>query len=280
MIIIADSGSSKTDWRFVAKNGQIEQAKTMGINPYIINSKEIVLLLKILKAPFNEAIEAIYYYGAGCDSEQNIASVESALQTVFSTKNITINNDLLAAARACCADDPGLVGILGTGANGCVYDGTTITQKMTCLGYALGDEGSGAYIGKIMLKAYLENELPNTLRQAFKLAFPDVSKSSALHAINHEKNANRYLAGFFRFAATHQADPFISKLIKSAFDQYVDKSFEKFDNYDGLTANFVGGVAFYASNILQQVLKARNFTVGRILESPIAGLTLYHQKQL
>lgn len=281
MQIIADAGASKTDWRWITKDGEVGQAKTKGINAYHITEDELLTLLHAeLAIPLTEADIQVHFYGAGCGSNANKEKVKKALSIFFKTDNIEVQHDLLAAARATCLDQPGIVCILGTGANACVFDGKQITEEMVSLGYVLGDEGSGSDIGKKLIKAYLENELPENLQHKFANNFPDANKDTVNHHIYQQPDAKRYLAGFFRFAVENIQDKYIQQLLIQCFQEFLNKSVLKFSYQQNQTIHFVGGVAVNSINLLRTLLQKNNLIPGKFLESPIAGLTLYHEKKL
>lgn len=280
MQLIADSGSSKTDWRFINEDNSIEQLRTSGINPYLISEKE---LFDSLKADFKDKVipnvKQVYFYGAGCGQPKNKGKIKSVLTDYFKCDRIFVEDDMLAAARASCGKEEGIVCILGTGANACHYNGENITTRMISLGYALGDEGSGNYIGKLTLKAFLENELPANLTEKFIIEFPEINLEYTLEQIYQKPYPNRFFAQFFQFALLHQKEKFFFELISNAFQLFLKKSVLKFNQYQNLPIHFVGGVAFNANSIMRMVLTKNNLTAGNFMESPIAGLTLYHKNQ-
>ena len=160
MILIADSGSTKTDWRLVVEGGEINSFETIGFNPYFITSESI--LTELIKSDLNEIKESVtevYFYAAGCSSQKNRTVIQEPLNTFFCNSKVEVQHDMLAAARATCGKEKGIVGILGTGSNSCLYDGEKITENIRALGFILGDYGSGADIGKNFIKAFLANEV-------------------------------------------------------------------------------------------------------------------------
>ena len=280
MQLIADSGSSKTDWRFIKQDNSIEQLKTSGINPYLISEKELFDTLKDdFKNESLQGIKEINFYGAGCGQLKNKEKIKSVFKDFFKCDQIFVEDDMLAAARASCGNDEGIVCILGTGANACHYDGENITERMISLGYALGDEGSGNYIGKLTLKAFLENDMPTNLTEKFITTFPEINLENALEQIYQKPYPNRFFATFFQFALMHQKEKFFFELISKAFQLFLEKSVLKFKQHQNLPIHFVGGVAFHANSIMRMVLTKNNLTAGNFMESPIAGLTLYHKNQ-
>ena len=175
MILIADSGGSKTDWRLVLQDGKIEQASSPGFNPYyqpIEDLKKIVQEILLPKIPKNEKVKEIYFYGAGVSSEKNQLSIKTAFLEFFPQSQIEIGWDLLAAARALCGNEPGIACIMGTGSNSCLYDGKNIIDNVANLGWILADEGSGANIGRKFLVDYLRKKLPDNLAKQFHARFP------------------------------------------------------------------------------------------------------------
>ncbi|WP_375580109.1 BadF/BadG/BcrA/BcrD ATPase family protein [Marivirga tractuosa] len=280
MQLIADSGSSKTDWRFLKDDNTIEQLKTSGINPYLISEKE---LFESLKADFKniliQNVKEINFYGAGCNQLKNKEKIKSVFSLFFNCEQIYVEDDMLSATRASCGNEEGIVCILGTGANACHYDGGVISERMVSLGYALGDEGSGNYIGKLTLKAFLENEMPNKLAEKFSNQFPEINLETALEQIYQKPYPNRFFAQFFQFALLNQKEKFFFELISDSFQLFLEKSVLKFKEHQNLPIHFVGGVAFNANSIMRMVLTKNNLTAGNFMESPIAGLTLYHKNQ-
>ena len=172
MILIADSGASKTDWRILDGKGNIEQAQTIGFNPYYQPIEQFDQEVREVLVPqVKQPIEKIFYYGTGCSSDKNRKLIRNVLEVFYPEAHIEIWHDLLAAARALCGQEEGIACILGTGANSCYYDGSKIADNVTSLGYVLGDEGSGAYLGKKIVADYLRKDLPEKLWDQFKNVF-------------------------------------------------------------------------------------------------------------
>ena len=277
MQLIADSGSTKTDWRLIDVEGEISQAKTVGFNPYHQSSKDIAQKLQQELLPqLSDEITSIYFYGAGCSTESSCQTVKTALQQVFSAAQIEVHNDLLAAARALCGHQPGIACIIGTGANSCQYDGQKITDNVPPLGYIMGDEGSATWLGKQLLNSYFKRWMPEDLQISFNKRFsPTVS--DVLENVYRQPQANRYLAQFSRFTFHQLKHPWVAKLVYDGFNAFFEKNIVQYADYQQKPIHFTGGVAFYYSNLLRQVANDRGVRVQNILESPIAGLTLFHQ---
>lgn len=279
MILIADSGSTKTDWRMIASTGEISQARTVGFNPYFQDTDSIATeLAKSLKPAVNEAITEVYYYGTGCGTESSCAIVRQAIQQVFSeATTVSVASDLLGAARALCGHEVGIACILGTGSNSCYYDGGQISYQIPNLGFWLGDEGSGGNLGKILVTNYLLKDLAPDLEAKFEKRFPNTTRDLVLENAYKKPFPNRYFASFSKFLFDNRSHPQAYRLVYDSFDLFFQKYICKYPDYKQLKIHFTGSVAFYYSDILRQVANDKGVTVKNIMETPIAGLTLYHQ---
>lgn len=280
MLIIAESGGSKTDWRFLYDNGSIIQHSSAGMNPTYTSNKEMLeLLISQLDISLDEPIKSIHFYGAGCTCSASVLSVQQVLNQFFGPcKDTFVYPDLLAAARSCSGTDKGIICILGTGSNACLYDGKSITKQMSNLGYLLGDEGSGAFIGKHLLKDFFEGNSPEALNNSFELSFPDLNRDNFIENVYKKPWPNKFLASFFPFVLENIHIPYCQELIIRAFNNFLERVKNVFPEHLELPIHFVGGVAFHSNAILRRVLQQNNLNVGLIVESPIAGLTLYHKK--
>lgn len=286
MKLIADSGSTKTDWRLIDDNNQIHQYSTQGINPYFQTPEEIneILISELLSTIISEHdlgddVEVafdVWFYGAGCELEEKKAIIREAISEAFPASVIEVESDMLGAARALCGTNPGIVAILGTGSNTCYYDGKKIAESVDSLGYILGDEGSGAHIGKTFIQAYLNKELPQQLSKRFyertNLGLPEI-----LNAVYKKPLPNRFLASFSKFIYQNVKEQFIVDIVANCFEQFFDKHVCKYEQHKNIPLSCVGSVAFYYSNILRAVANKKGVNIEIITETPIAGLTLYHQ---
>lgn len=280
MILIAESGSSKTDWRIITKNGVL-QAKTIGLNPYYQTSNSIIEELEknlLPTLPKDEGVSEVYYYGTGVTNEEKADIIRLAIKTLFPAVEITeIYSDMLAAARALCGREAGIACILGTGSNSCFYDGNTITFQVPPLGFWLGDEGSGAYLGKQLVLSYLHKEMPQDIREKFEKRFGAKDRLEILENAYQKPFPNRYFASFSKFIFDNRNHPFTFDLARNAFSLFFEKYLSKYPNMQEYPVHFTGSVAFYYSDILRRVANEKGFSIGRIMESPIAGLTLFHK---
>jgi glucosamine kinase len=280
MILIADSGSTKTAWRLVDNNKQIFQYSTQGFNPFFQNTAQIsteleTVLLPELRKNTTDDPDQIFFYGAGCSSEDRCAVVRDSIRSQFPRSEIFVDHDLLGAARATCGRNEGISAILGTGSNSCLYDGDQIVDHISSLGFILGDEGSGAHIGKELIRSYIYRELPDNLRKKFEERFnPDVNV--ILEAVYKQPLPNRYLASYSKFVFQNSSDPFISGIVAKCFASFLDHHIRKYEGYEVLPMHVVGSVGFYYSNILRAVATEKGIFIDKVLEAPIAGLTLYH----
>jgi glucosamine kinase len=277
MILIADSGATKTDWRLEDADKRIHQFRSKGIYPFIQNSYEIAEFVKIDIASKINNLEVgnVFYYGTGCSSEENKNTVRSALAANFPNAKIIVNHDLLGAARSLCQHDAGIAAILGTGSNSCYYDGENIIENVPSLGYILGDEGSGAHIGKKFLKHYFEKELPPDIHELFFNTY-HLTNEVFLDNVYGKPFANRYLASFVPFLLRHIQHPFIAALLYDSFSDFFNYQVCKYSRHKEVITHFTGSVAFYFADIVRQAANDKNIRIGTITESPIAGLTLFH----
>ena len=279
MILIADSGSTKTQWRLLLPDGSIDQARTSGYNPHHQTATEIKELVEqelLPQLPAGHKTSYIYYYGAGCADDKSKGIVRMAFREVFPDAEVVVDHDLLAAARALCGSEPGIACILGTGSNSCLYDGTQITHNVKALGWIMGDEGSGADLGKRVVADYLRYDMPDHLRQIFKQNH-DINASDVLDRIYRQPFPKPYIASFARFLHNNLQDPWCYNHVYNSFKGFLEKNVVKYPDYKQHKLHFVGSVAFYYADVLRHVAADMGLTVHSILENPVAGLTLYHQ---
>ena len=276
MIFIADSGSSKTDWRLVDGN-KIVQYTCKGLNPDFNSTADIELevasTFKNLSS--TSSVKTIYFYGAGCSSDERSKIVERGLGAVFNDASIKVEHDLLGAARAACGNESGLAGILGTGSNCCLFDGKILTREYRTGGFIIGDEGGGVDIGKRIVKAYIEDYLPTDLRVVFNKRYM-LSVDDILQKLYKEPQPNRFLASFAKFALHHKETAFISELLEQSFSAYFKNQVLRYPESKQLRLNLVGSIAFYFQEHIRKVGEKYSVRIGTSLEKPISGLTLYH----
>ena len=281
MILLADSGSTKTDWLLLDPEPTAFQSA--GFNPFYQSQQVILENLRTEVLPYTkpDEVRQIFFYGAGCADTLTSLPVTNALATVFPTATtIEVNSDLLAAARALCGREAGIACILGTGANNALYDGEKIVNNIGSLGFWLGDEGSGGYLGKQLVVGYLQNELPAGLHEAFQQSYPEVTRLSILERAYRQPFPNRYFASFSTFLSQYLTDPFIEALVGDALGLFLDLYVGKHPNATRLPIHFTGSVAYYFRDILEKVLVEKNLQLGSIQKSPMSGLLRFHQMRV
>jgi glucosamine kinase len=274
--LIADSGATKAEWCLL-NNGKKKTIITQGISPYFLNTEQITsLLLKELKPKLkNVEIDEVYYYGTGCANPTNAKSVKKAVQKVFASAKVDVNHDLMAAARALCGREKGIACILGTGSNSCFYDGKKIVRNSPGLGYVLGDEGSGAYLGKKVIQYYLYGTFDDELRGRFDLTYT-TNTAEILENVYKKPLPNRYLAGFTKFLAENRGHYMIENIIEDGLNDFFFNHLCKYKEIWTLPVNFAGSVAFGFKDVLQQLCNSYEFELGKIMKNPMEGLVEYH----
>ena len=277
-ILIADSGSTKTDWLLVRADGSvISELGSQGINPFFQDERTIASLME--KEVFPQVArepDAVFFYGAGCASPEAGAPVAETLQRRFPSARISVESDLLGAARALCGRSPGIACILGTGSNNCLYDGEKITGNIGSLGFWMGDEGSGGHLGKQLVVAYLHRELPADLMSAFALKYPEVNRLEILDRAYRKPFPNRYFAGYARFAGEHRDSAFIRSLVKGSFGAFLDKYVLKHPGAGEHPVFFVGSVAWHFKDLLANAVEEKGLKLGTVAGRPMPGLKLFH----
>lgn len=280
MILIADSGSSKTGWRLVDK-GNINSFHTEGLNPYYKTIEQIKAVLQKDLIPYlsckPEEVKSIFFYGAGCSVPVKCEEVKKALVDCFPSATIEVDHDILGAARACCGHNKGIVCILGTGSNSCYYDGNDTTEIIGGLGFILGDEGSGGHIGKSIVAAYLNREMPEDLRADFFNTY-HMDRTAIDKKVYLEPNFNKFLGTFSMFAANHIEHPFIQNLLKECLELFINKHVCRYDNYTRTTVHFVGSVAYYYKDILIEICNAKGIKTGKFILEPVEELIAFHHE--
>lgn len=280
MILIADSGGSKTDWRLLKSDGSILQHRGQGFNPYYQTSEEMRLAMQEeFLVAISGQVDHLYFYGAGCSSSDRVEEVRQALETIFPKAEIYVDHDLAAAAHATCGHEKGIACILGTGSNSCDYDGKAIIDSRPAPGFILGDEGGGAFVGRKLLRDFIYTEMPSDIREAFQERFQLTQESIQEH-VYRKPFPSRYLASFCRFITEHTDHPYCYHLFYDSFLEFFEKHVCRYEDFQKKPVSFVGSIAYYNGSILRKAGMDRGLTIRLIIESPIAGLTLYHQSLL
>ncbi len=279
MILIADSGSTKTDWHLVDRGGSIASFRTVGLNPYFVRTDEVIHVLQqdILPSLRDKQVEAIRFYGAGCSSAAKQAVIREALEALFPTTHIAVEHDLLAAARALFGRQEGIACILGTGSNSCVYDGENITESLFSLGYMFGDEGSGAHLGKTYIAEHLKDRVPHEIGEAFTRQY-GLSKEDILTHVYKKPEPNRFLASFTHFLRLHVEHPYIRSLVSGCFDAFFREQISRYTHTRDKTLGCIGSVAYHFSELFMESSRKHGLRTGQFLISPMEGLIRFHSE--
>lgn len=275
MILIADSGSTKTEWGLLPGTATF---KTQGISPYFLNTEQIVLLLQrelLPQIPAPENVTEVYYYGTGCTAPATITILYNAMAVLFPLAVIKITYDLVASAHALCGNEKGIVSILGTGSNSCYYNGKEIERNNPGLGYILGDEGSGAYLGKTIIAEYLYGKLDKHLEQAFEEKF-DIDKHSLLERVYTSTLPNRFLASFSIFIAEYRGQLQLERLLKDVLDLFFKKHILIYEQCASVPVHFTGSIAWAYQDVLMELCTIYGLKMGRIVKEPMKELMKYY----
>jgi glucosamine kinase len=275
--LIADSGATKAEWCLM--NGKKKKSIfTQGISPYFLSTDEITrLVTDELASKINkETVEQVYYYGTGCANPENARSVKKALQKVFPDAKVQVQTDLMAAARALCGHDKGVACILGTGSNSCYYNGRTIVKNSPGLGYVLGDEASGAYLGRKVIQYYLYHTFDEDLRARFDAHFVTTAVE-ILDNVYKKPMPNRYLASFAMFLAENRGHYMIENIIEDGLNDFFFQHLCKYAEIWKYPVSFAGSVAYGFQDVLKDLCRSYEFELGTILKNPMEGLVEYHK---
>ena len=276
--LIADSGATKAEWCLL-QEGKKKTIFTPGLSPYFLTTDAIAdtvrqqLVPKLKNAP----VDSIFFYGTGCANPENAKSVKKALSSVFPGARVTVNTDLMAAARAVCGREKGLACILGTGSNSCYYNGKSIVKNSPGIGYVLGDEGSGAYLGKKVVQYYMYNTFDEDLRARFDAKFV-TTPVEILDNVYKKPLPNRYLATFTMFLAENRGHYMVENIIEDGLNDFFFQHLNKYNEVWKYPVNFVGSVAHGFKDVIQNLCGSYEFELGRILKNPMQGLAEYHRE--
>jgi N-acetylglucosamine kinase-like BadF-type ATPase len=275
--LLADSGATKCEWCLL-HNGKKKIILTQGISPYFLNVEQIVTLLSIeLKPKFKNIMpDEIFFYGTGLNTSKNKKILQSALKKVFTSSKIYADTDLLAAARALCGNQKGIACILGTGSNSCYYDGKKIAKNSPGLGYVLGDEGSGAYLGKKVIQYYLYKTFDEELAARFDACFV-TNPVEILENVYKKPLPNRYIASFAIFLAENRGHYMIENIIEDGLNDFFFNHLYKYRESLTYPIHFIGSVAFGFKDVLQELCNAYELKLGNVLKKPMDGLIKYHR---
>jgi glucosamine kinase len=275
--LIADSGATKCEWSLSA-NGKRKKIVTQGISPYFLDTAQIVALLQkeLLPKLKNVEIQEVFFYGTGLSNPSNVKILKASLKQLFPKAKTEVNSDLLAAARALCGNGKGIACILGTGSNSCFYNGKKIVKNSPGIGYVLGDEGSGAYLGKKVIQYYLYNTFDEDLRSRFDARFV-TTPMEILENVYKKPLPNRYLASFAIFLAENRGHYMIENIIEDGINDFFFNHLYKYRESWTLPIHFIGSIAFGFRDVLQELCSAYELELGKVLKNPMQGLVEYHE---
>lgn len=278
MYIIADSGSTKVDWRAVNEYGSVKGLTTAGINPVFMSEAEIseIITDKLKTLPAEEVTD-IFFYGAGIVSDVQKGKVVNCLKAIFPAAKCEAASDMLAAARGLFGGKAGIACIIGTGSNSCLYDGREILDNVPAGGYILGDEAGGAYFGRRLLSDFIKGLLPAALEQEFTKRY-DLDYPTIVEKVYRCDKPNSYLASFATFLHDFRNHPYVTGLVKSGFEEFLLRNVTHYD-YKTYEVSFVGSIAFYFKDILEKCIVAAGMKPGRIVRTPMDGLIEYHKNR-
>jgi len=275
--LIADSGSTKCEWCLLTDDKK-KKIITQGISPYFLTEEQVhELLKKELVKKISVEVDEVHYYGTGLGNPDNVKFIKRILKKVFPAATIEASIDLLAAARAVCEHKKGVACILGTGANSCYYNGKRIVKNSPGLGYVLGDEGSGAYLGKKVVQHFLYNTFDEDLMMRFKKEF-NTSMNEILENVYKKPQPNRYLASFTIFLAENRGHYMIENIIEDGLNDFFFTHLYKYRESWLYPISFVGSVAFGFKDVLKSLCETYELELGKILKHPMEGLIEYHKE--
>ena len=262
------------EWVMMEGGHLIRRFVTSGFNPNYAGPEKLKTIL-LHEFPMDlESPDSIAYYGTGCGSETNCAMVEGCLRSRFTDAEIYVSHDLMGAAVALFGQGRGIACILGTGANSCLYKDGKILDKAVSLGYLVGDEGSGCYIGRKLVRSYFYGLMPNDLRALFEAKY-QLDLRSFIDRVYHQPEASKYLAGFTRFAGEYKDHPFVRQLVKECLDDFIDVFVMRYQDCRELPIGFVGSVAYYLHDLLKECMEKEGVMMSEVMRSPMDGLIRY-----
>jgi len=276
--LICDSGSTKAEWCLL--NGKSKKiVTTQGLSPYFLTTQQIqqIIAKELMPKIKNIIIDEVFFYGTGCSNPENVKSVKKAISLVFSKAKVTVDHDLMGAAKALCGRNKGIACILGTGSNSCFYNGKKIVKNSPGLGYVLGDEGSGAYLGKKLIQYFLYKTFDEDLLDRFNAKYT-TNSVDILNQVYKQPLPNRYLASFVPFLIENRGHYMIENIIEDAFNDFFFNHIYKYRESWQMPINFVGSVAFGFKDVLKEMCNAYELQLGIVIKKPMDGLIKYHSQ--
>jgi len=278
VILIADSGSTKCSWKVIPETSGMNVVNTKGINPFFRTTESIYRELHEDLLPFTqEQVDHIFFYGSGIINEEKAEIIRIALHHLYPAAKIELFSDVLAASRSIFGSSKGIACILGTGSNACLYDGKKVTAGISPLGFILGDEGSGAVLGKKLLGDYFKEVMPKAVRSKFERKY-HLTRDEALQRVYKTERPNHFLASFAPFLSEEITEDYCHHLVKTSLIEFFERNVTKIPDYKSFCIGFIGSVAYYFSGIVREVCDIYQMNCISILQEPMDGLVKYHLK--
>ena len=283
MILVVDSGSTKTDWIALDNEGEeIFSTQTLGLNPQMLSNE---ILNERIKNNFDiyknrKLVNKLFFYGAGCGVKDTQNRILKVFKSIFINSEFDIKEDTYAAVYSAVDEGiPSIVNIIGTGSNCSYYDGKNVIQKVQSLGYVLMDYASGNYYGKYLIRAYYFNKMPESLRDEFSNNY-DLSPNSIKIKLYREENPNTYLAGFARFLIENKSNEYFKEIIFKGLERFIDYQILQYDDFSKVDVHYVGSIAYYLKDEITKIGKKYNLKTGKFIQRPITGLVDYHKRNI
>jgi len=283
MILIVDSGSTKTDWIALGNTGEeLFSTQTLGLNPQMLSNE---ILNERIKNNYDiyknrKSVNKLFFYGAGCGVESTQNRILKVFKSIFINSEFDIKEDTYAAVYSVVEKGtPSIVNIIGTGSNCSYYDGKDIIQKVQSLGYVLMDYASGNYYGKYLIRAYYFNKMPEQLKKEFSEKF-DLSPNTIKNKLYREENPNTYLATFARFLIENKSDEYFKEIIYKGLERFIEYQILQYDDFSSVEVHYVGSIAYYLKDEITRVGKKYNLNTGKFIKRPIDGLVEYHKRNI
>lgn len=283
MILIVDSGSTKTDWIALGKSGEeLFSTQTLGLNPQMLSNE---ILNERIKNNYDiyknrKSVNKLFFYGAGCGVESTQNRILNVFKSIFINSEFDIKEDTYAAVYSVVEEGtPSIVNIIGTGSNCSYYDGKDIIQKVQSLGYVLMDYASGNYYGKYLIRAYYFNKMPEKLKKEFSEKF-DLSPNTIKNKLYREENPNTYLATFARFLIENKSDEYFKEIIFKGLERFIEYQILQYDDFSSVEIHYVGSIAYYLKDEITRVGRKYNLNTGKFIKRPIDGLVEYHKRNI
>ena len=282
MILIADGGSTKVDWIVLnSKKEEVFRVRSLGLNPAVVSENELEKRVSNISQliEIKKEISEIHFYGAGCGTPIPVKILKNILEANFENAKIIVSEDMLAAVYAASGENPAIVSILGTGSNSCYFDGKNLEMKTASLGYTIMDEASGNYFGKILLRDFYYDTMPKSIAKNFREQF-NLEVDTVKFHLYRQENPNMYLASFAKFMFDYKTEKYIRKIIKKGFKTFFKYRVLPLNKTPDTPIYFIGSIAFYFRDILEDVAQKYNLKITDIIQRPIDNLLEYHKENI